>query len=207
MRSLGLDQLALVLAHNENDLLDPAVIDMLESALTAGQIGGFGASVYSAETAARLIATVPIAALQLPASVLDWRFEEAHIFVRAKARSIALFVRSVFLQGALTADPSLLPAHLSPLVDAVRKVQRIAKNAGYSLPEFLIPPIRDIPGVTSLVIGVENRNQLSDAILASTAASLPKGVLEQVREAAQSLPSEFCDPSQWKRLAHRHTRG
>ena len=109
MRALGIEQLPLVLTHSETDLFDPYILHAFRVATERKMIGRFGASTYRPEVALRLIETTPIAALQVPASVLDHRFIDAGVFAAAKAREICVFVRSVFLQGALVGNPELLP--------------------------------------------------------------------------------------------------
>jgi aryl-alcohol dehydrogenase-like predicted oxidoreductase len=202
-RALGVKRLALVLAHEESDLDDPAVVEAFSEAVRDDLIGGYGASAYSVETALRLIETVPLAALQLPANVLDRRFEAAGVFTAARERGIAVFVRSVFLKGALVGDPAALPAHLGPLASAARRIQQLARDVGCALPDLLIPPVRDIPGANSLVIGVDNAAQLVPIIAASRASTPSVEVMQQMLSAASGLPREMVDPSSWRSLERR----
>ena len=69
--ALGVRPLPLVMVHEEADLLDPHVVDAFEAAVGDGAIARFGASVYQPAVAERLIAAVPVAALQIPASIAD----------------------------------------------------------------------------------------------------------------------------------------
>lgn len=203
MKALGTEPLALVLVHEETDLLDPHIVNALQSAVAQRRIGGFGASAYRPDVAAQLIETLPIAALQVPASIVDRQFERAGIFAAAAARGIAVFARSIFLQGALLARPDLLPAHLAPLSRLVEHLHLIAWETERSLAEILIPPMRDIPGVTSLVLGIDRADQLAPHLLAMGAASLPASILQQVQQAVGALPPGIIDPSNWKTLAGR----
>jgi aryl-alcohol dehydrogenase-like predicted oxidoreductase len=201
MRALGIEQLPLVLTHNENDLLDPYILDAFRVAAERKMIGRFGASTYRPEIALRLIETTPIAALQVPASVLDDRFIDAGVFAAAKARDICVFVRSVFLQGALIGNPELLPPHLAPLAVAARQLSRVAADLGRPIAELLIPPIRDIPGASSLTIGVSDPYQLETAVKAIRAESLPEDAQQRVQKVAAGVPPELTDPTSWKSLA------
>jgi aryl-alcohol dehydrogenase-like predicted oxidoreductase len=201
MRALGTERLPLVLVHEETDLLDPHVVEAFQSAVADNVIGAFGASVYRVDIAARLIETAPIAALQVPANVVDRRFENAGIFAAAAARGVAVFVRSVFLQGALLAKPQSLPAHLARIAQVVRQLQLIASEARLPLPQLLIPPIRDIEGVTSLVLGVDKAEQLLPHLSASQAVAPSAAIMQRIREAVESLPPEIIDASKWKSLS------
>jgi uncharacterized protein len=207
MGALGIKQLPLVLTHNEADLLDPHILDAFRLAVEQKAICNFGASTYRPDVALQLIETTPIAALQVPASVLDQRFIDAGVFAAAKARNICVFVRSVFLQGSLVGKPELLPSHLEPLASAAEQLSRIADDIGRPVVELLIPPIRDIPGACSLTIGVNDIGQFEAVLKATRAEPLPEHVFQRVREVAAAVPQEFIDPTLWKSLAEARRRG
>jgi aryl-alcohol dehydrogenase-like predicted oxidoreductase len=199
--ALGVAPLALVMVHEESDLLDPAVVDEFQSALADGSIGGFGASVYHTAVAERLIATTPIAALQVPASIADRRFEQAGIFGAAFTRGIAVFVRSVFLQGVLLMRPERLPDHLNVFAPFLAALADAARRSGRSIPELLITALRDVPGVTSLVLGAETANQLEPHMSALLAAPFPHAVRDDLIQSASRIPPDILMPTNWKRLA------
>ena len=199
--ALGIEPLALVLAHEESDLLDPAVIEEFQSALAGGSIGGFGASVYQVAVAERLIATTPIAALQVPANIADRRFEQAGLFGAAAKLNIAVFVRSVFLQGILLMTPERLPEHLKTFAPLLAALADAARRSGRSIPELLITAVRDVPGVTSLVLGVDSASQLDPNMRALLAPPLPPAIREDLIQSASRIPPDILMPTNWKRLA------
>jgi aryl-alcohol dehydrogenase-like predicted oxidoreductase len=205
-KALGLEMLPLVLVHDETDLIDPAVVDAFQTAVAAGTIGGFGVSAYCTDIAKRLIATIPIAALQVPVNIADQRFVQSGIIAAAAERGIAVFARSVFLQGALRGDPELLPTHLEPLAAAVRQVHRIAHDAGRPVSELLIPSVRDIPGIVSLIIGVDRAAQLDPHLSAIRAKPMSPTSIDQIEDVIRGLPRDIIDPSNWKALVGQ-TRG
>jgi len=200
-RSLGTEQLALVLTHEETDLLDPANADEFTSALADGSIAGFGASTYHVSIAEKLIATVPLAALQVPASIADRRFEEAGVFRTASDRGIAVFARSVFLQGLLLMSPERLPGHLSIFAPILAALANASQHSGRSIMELLIAAVRDTPGVTSLVIGADSEKQLGESSKALTGPPLPRDVREDLAHVASRIPAEMLIPSNWSHSA------
>jgi aryl-alcohol dehydrogenase-like predicted oxidoreductase len=187
----------LVLAHSAGDLLNPAVVDLLEAAVASGRISAFGASVYAPEIALRLLRTVPIAALQLPLSAVDCRFQVAGVLVEARERGVAVFARSVFLQGALLMLPEQLPTHLIAIATPLRALRAAALDAGRSLSELLLIHARDTPGVSSLVLGVERAEQLTPHLVAFGGPGLSDETRERIADVAAPLAPEIIDPSRW----------
>ena len=201
-KSLGVEPLALVLAHVGTDLLDPLIAGEFQSIVTAGDIKGFGASVYDPATAERLIDTVPIAALQAPASVADRRFEQAGLFAAASNRGIAVFVRSIFLQGILLIEPERLPDHLKGLAPFLTALAEAARGSNRSIAALAITALRDFPSVTSLILGVDSAEQLATNIEAMKASPVPPAVLSELIGSASRIPPDILLPTNWKRLAH-----
>ena len=198
-KALGRATIDLVLAHREADLLDDAVASALNEARERGEIGGFGASVYSIETARRLIDIEHIRALQVPMSAADRRFDTSGIVGRANDRGLVVFARSVFLQGALLMAPDLLPPHLAPLGPRLSQARAIAEARGRPLSEALMLAVRDTPGVTSLVVGVDRADQLAPHCRSIRAAPLGQDAASTLIACFEGLSDDVIDPSRWPR--------
>ena len=199
--ALGIKPLPLVMVHEERDLLDSAVVDELQHCVARGDIEAFGASVYDVAVAQRLIATTPAAALQIPASIADRRFLEADIPRTAADRGIAVFVRSVFLQGILLTAPDRLPPHLRAFSPLLAAMAEAAQATGRSRVELLIDAVRNIPGISSIVIGVDVPGQIEASAKAALASPIPDEVRSALLRAAEALPRDIIVPSNWSRLA------
>jgi aryl-alcohol dehydrogenase-like predicted oxidoreductase len=197
--ALQVRRLDVVLVHRETDLLKHAVAEALAEAAAEGLIGAFGASLYNPDIGLKLIETVPVSALQLPASLVDDRFQRAGVFAAAKAAGVAVFVRSVFLQGALLMKPEKLPDHLRPLAGPLLAMREFARRHGRTPIEVLILAMRDIPGVSSLVVGVEQATQLRPLTAAIRARPLDEPELETLRRTVGQLPDNVINPSAWPR--------
>lgn len=199
-RALGQSRLDLVLAHQARDLLDDAVISALEKAVRDGLIAGFGASVYEPEEASLLVRHVPIQAIQAPISLVDRRMPEAGLLDDALAAGIAVFARSVFLQGVLLMPPGCLPAHLTPLTDAIISFRRLASDLGMSLHALALAGVRDLHGVTSVVVGMERVEQMQPHLAAMATPALQTNVMEEIARIVKGLPLEVINPSLWPRV-------
>jgi aryl-alcohol dehydrogenase-like predicted oxidoreductase len=197
--ALGMGSLDLVLMHRESDLLDNAVVDAFLEAIECGTVRAFGASLYSPSVGLELLERVPMAALQIPASLVDRRFERAGVLTMAQSQGVALFIRSAFLQGALLLPPDSLPSHLEELSPAMRAIHEFCDNEGCSISEVLVLAIRDLPGVSSIVLGVERAAQLEPHINAIAAPPLAPERLAALRDRIGIVPERLVNPSCWPR--------
>ena len=202
-KSLGVEPLTLVLAHDGSDLLDPIIAGEFQSLVASGAIRGFGASVYDPATAGRLIDTVPIMALQAPASIADRRFELAGSLAAASRRGIAVFVRSIFLQGVLLMEPEHLPDHLKGFAPFLAALAEAARQSNQSIATLAITTLRDISAITSLVFGVDSANQLTSNVEAMTATPIPPAIRAELIQSASRIPPDILLPTNWKHLVHR----
>lgn len=191
--ALGRCPLDLVLVHRGADLLDAAVRGSLEAARDAGLIAGFGASVYAPAVADRLLREVDISALQAPVSLVDRRLAASGVLAEAARRGVLVFARSVFLQGALLLDPDRLPSHLAPLAP----VRAALSEFGMPIAALALLGVRDLAGVSSVVVGVDRAAQLATHVAAMRRPRLPQSVMDGIASIARSLPEQVIDPSCW----------
>jgi aryl-alcohol dehydrogenase-like predicted oxidoreductase len=198
-QALQVPRLDVVLVHRETDLLKRAVADALVEAAAEGLIGAFGASLYRPDIGLQLIETVPVSALQVPGSLVDDRFQRAGVLTAAKAAGVAVFVRSIFLQGALLMEPEKLAENLNALAGPLSAVREFARKHGRTPIEVLILAMRDMPGVSSLVVGVERATQLPPLAAAIRARPLDETELEALRRIVGQLPDHVINPSAWPR--------
>jgi aryl-alcohol dehydrogenase-like predicted oxidoreductase len=198
---LGRRPLDLVLAHRGEDLLDGSLVAVLEEAVTRGDLRAFGASVYSPDVALQILNEVPIAALQVPLSVVDRRFLDAGVVQRAQAMSVRVFARSVLLQGSLMLSEQALPRYLSALIPAIRALRAAAAQSGLSPLTLAVRAIIDTPGIASTVIGIERPEQLQPHLAAASAPPLTNDLMKPVYDAARDMPAAVLDPSRWPSVA------
>jgi aryl-alcohol dehydrogenase-like predicted oxidoreductase len=195
--SLRTSRLDLVLAHRGRDLLDPRVLTVLRRQRDKGLIGAFGGSVYETELAMQLLEIEDLAALQVPVSITDRRFIEAGVTGAASSRGVAVFARSIFLQGTLVMAPDALPANLSALGPAIRRARLQARDAGRALEELLLVWARDQHGIASLVVGAENPMQIAQIAQALSAPRLSEALAADLSRAFDGLPRSLLDPRNW----------
>ncbi len=192
---LGIDCLPLVLFHRE---ADGRYLDELLALRDLGWLQHAGVSCDNRPgPAAAFAAGGRAAALQIPANVLDPRHARAGSFRAAAANGVAVFVRSVYLQGLLAMPESDVPPRLQGLVPTRRRLESLAREAGLALTELAVRGMLGQEGVTCVLAGVETRDQLLDNIALFNRGPLPADLLAAVDAAVPTLPEAWLTPSMW----------
>ncbi|WP_188408651.1 aldo/keto reductase [Agaricicola taiwanensis] len=198
-RMLGVGRLQMVMAHRGTDLLDPLVSDELQAAVDRGEITAIGGSFYTAEEALQVMAVRDLAGLQLPLSAVDTRAVNSGVLTAASERGTEVFARSVFLQGALLMPPDRLPPHLAPLAAVIRELDGLALRWQIPIAHLLLLFLRELQGVSYIVVGVERGDQLASHLEAMTRPPLSAEQRQRLNELGEDLPRSVLDPSQWPR--------
>ncbi|KKU74162.1 MAG: NADP-dependent oxidoreductase domain protein [Parcubacteria group bacterium GW2011_GWA2_47_26] len=158
-----------------------------------------GVSVYSPERALQAIETDGVSTIQIPANILDRRFEQAGVFKHARERGVEVYVRSVFLQGLLLMDSKNLPAHMKFARPVVERVEQLAQEFNITNQVLALQYVKTAFPDAHVIIGAETPQQVRDNVSVWNALP-PAGIVERVREAFQSIDEKVLDPRQWPRL-------
>lgn len=192
---LGLDCLPLVLFHRETDAIH---LDALLALRDRGWLRAAGVSCDNRPgPAAELATRAGVAALQVPANVLDPRHWQGGSFAAAARRGVAVFVRSVYLQGLLLMPEADIPEPLRPVVPARRALEALAAEAGISVAELAARFMLGLEGVTSLVMGVDTVSQLEHNLALVGRGPLDPALAAAVTAAIPSLPEVVVSPPLW----------
>lgn len=166
----------------------------LERLREQGKARALGASIYNESLEAGL-RTPEFACLQVAASVLDRRVEEARS--RQSAVGKDFIIRSVLLRGVLSARYHALPASMLPLHRATAVLDRIAGDAGISLTELAYRYVAAFDGL--MLVGTANIAELAQAIEYVERGPLPNEVVLRIRS-IPSLEDRSLNPAQWPSL-------
>ena len=195
---LRLDCLPLVLFHRE---ADGRYLDELDRLKAKGWLRHSGVSCDNRPgPAARFAANRCVRALQVPGNLLDRRHQHSGLLAEATAHNVAIFIRSVYLQGLLVMPEAAVPAHVRTVLTVRRKLEAVAQAAGIPLAELAIRYMLSQVGVTSLVIGVETVAQIQDNVRLFTRGPLAPEVLAAADTVVPNLPEAIVTPSLWPTL-------
>ncbi|MFO1006163.1 MAG: aldo/keto reductase [Planctomycetaceae bacterium] len=192
-QKLRLDCLPIVLFHRETDA---AHMEGLARLRDRGWLKFYGVSCDNFAGPAKEFAA-STDALQIPANIVDRRHLQSDFFEVATSNNVAIFVRSVYLQGLLVMPEHDIPDSLREILPARHTLDRIAQQAGLSLQELAVRFILSQSGVTSVLVGVESVSQVTDNLALFNGQPLPDDVLTQLQRLNCDLPESLITPSQW----------
>lgn len=154
-----------------------------------------GVSVYEPADTRLALGDPWIGAIQLPANLLDRRTTD---ILNDESASIGthLFVRSVFLQGALLAPPGDVDRRVPGLGRYVGAVQQLAHSLCRPVQQLAVQWARSLPGVQGVIVGTDSESQLEQLAKAWDAPRLDQEELELVAR-LPAPPPRLIDPRTW----------
>ena len=169
-----------LLLHQPDDLRKPGaerLVALLEELKGAGTVARIGISAYDRAQIELALDRFPLDAVQVPINLLDQRLLQDGTLARLRHRNVEVHARSAFLQGALLAEPSALPAHFAPHRDRLSAVGRAAERAGLSRLALCLRFVLDQPVIDRVIVGVTGLGELQQILAAATDVTpLPEGL-------------------------------
>lgn len=164
LEKLGITKVNCIMLHRTADLFErgPWIAAAMESLVKKGYTEVVGASVYNGSELEKMFEYDVYTATQIPMSIFDQRLIASGMTDRLADRGITVFVRSVFLQGLFFLDPDKVtdPILLEYAVPKIRLLRDCAETEGMSIAELAISYMRDVKGVSSLVLGADTSVQV-----------------------------------------------
>ena len=192
LRNLGLDRLPLCLFHRYDDL---PYLDAALALKEKGFVEHVGVSVYEPEQALEALSLEGIDAIQIPTNILDRSFLRCEIPIKAERRGIAVFVRSVYLQGVLGLSDDDLPDFLQELYPILLRLARISGDQG--LASLALRYVASLPGVLGVLTGLETLAQLEDNLAWIGQGELSRETMEEIDRAVTEVPRRLLDMRTW----------
>ncbi len=184
LENLGIDSLPVCLFH---DTVDVAYMDILLALKREGLVQHAGASVVKPDQMEMVLSTPGVEAIQVPMNMLDQRIRRSGDLARATDAGMAVFVRSIYLQGLLVMPlEGIMPA-LHQVVPVRQALQQIAGDTGLTMPEMALRYGLSLPGVTSVLTGVETVEQMAANAKIAARGPLPPEVVQAVDGAVPDL--------------------
>jgi aryl-alcohol dehydrogenase-like predicted oxidoreductase len=202
---LQLKQIPIVLLHNP-DVMErwgDAVTAGFRTVIREGLVGRAGISVaHNTKEEYRVLSNYLqddlYEAVQLQLNVLDHRPIRSGILEMLREAGKIVFARSVFLQGVIYLSEEELSARLPDAAEPVAALRALAEEYGVPLAQAAVSFVRDTPGVTSLVVGAETKEQVRDNAALIAAPAMPEELRERLLERFANVPDRVVTPSMWK---------
>jgi aryl-alcohol dehydrogenase-like predicted oxidoreductase len=196
---LKMRQIPIVLIHHAPDLIvyGRPVIESLNRLKKEGLAKCTGVSVYDPEEVKEFLKIGQLEAIEIPINLFDRRLLDQGLLVELAKKEMLVLARSIFLQGLFFLDPNKLPASLHLAEKPLRQLCRLSRESGISIEALAVTFVRDLPEISSLVVGVETVEQLKRNIEVLNARPLPERINEKLEQDYSNIPEMIINPSLW----------
>ncbi len=188
---------ATYLTHGAADYLRPAVRACLQEAAEREDVGAIGVSLYTAADVFAAITAGPPNAIQLPISVLDPHMTNGGALASCTTAAVTVFARSVFLQGVILMPLDRIPPGLDGLRSPLMEFDALCTEAETTRASVSLRYVRDLPGVSSTIVGAYASDQIAALIAAAKEPPISDPQRAAIASIAKSAPAELLDPRTW----------
>jgi aryl-alcohol dehydrogenase-like predicted oxidoreductase len=179
---------------------DGAVWDRLIELLEDGTVEALGVSVQTPQEALAALECPDVQHIQLPFNILDWRWREAGVIARIKARAhVTVHARSVYLQGLLASDAGFWPQVEG--VDApalVRTLRGLARDYDReNTADLCLAFARGQNWIDGIVVGMETETQLEENLRHFVRRPLSAEDCAAIQHHLPRVPETLLNPALW----------
>lgn len=185
-----------LLLHHPDDLRKPGarhIATFLEDLKRSAAVAKVGVSAYDRSQIEIAADCMPLDLVQVPVNLLDQRLLHDGTLESLMRRGVEVHARSVFLQGALLAEPAQLSPHFGAHRERFAAVAAVARQAGIPRLACCLRFVLAQPAIDRVIVGVTALAELQQIIAAALDATpLPGGL-----EALASDDPQLINPSRW----------
>ena len=198
--NLKVNKIPIYLLHHPEDiyLKNGIAIECLNQIKDEGLIGMLGISIYDPKEVEFSLNFKEIDIIQVPINLFDHRLIKTGLLKKLNKRNIKIFARSVYLQGLFFKHLKALPQDLKIVEEPLKELHNIIERYQLDIAELAALFVRDIPEVSSLVIGAEKMEQIKKNIEILNKEPLNEEIREVILELFAEMPQKVIDPRLWK---------
>ena len=136
-------------------------------------------------------------AIQIPINLFDHRLIDSGLLNELKGNNIIVFARSIFLQGLFHMIPEDLPSNLEEAKEPLQKLIDLSTSLDIPIGNLAFSFVRDLPGITSIVMGVDTKDQLAEDIELLNSPKLNESIIQEILDTFNQINENIVDPSKW----------
>ncbi len=201
IKNLQIKKIPIYLIHHTPDIniKDGLIIDCLTQIKSDGLIDKFGISAYNPEEVKTSLKFKDINVIQIPINIFDQRLIRNGLLKELKKRGYIIFARSIYLQGLFFISPEKLPKNLKIAKKPLLKLQTIIKEYDIDIDKLTFLFVRDLPEISSLVIGTEKVKQVERNIKILKEQPLLNDIRNRIMEEFSEISERIINPSLWNK--------
>ena len=196
---LGMEKIPFVKLHSEKMIstYGDTLINALQDLKREGLVSGVGISFSDKTHLWDYTDGAGFDCVQIPANMFDCR-EILDGGIKTLAdRGIAVFIRSLYLQGLFFKNTDELPEKIRSAKGPIESLRTLSRDTGISVAELAITFIRDTDGITSLILGCDTAEQLEESVKLIDAPKMEEAVRARILEISQSVEPTVIRPWEW----------
>lgn len=201
LSSLKLNKIPICLFHMDPELQIHQVLEILPELFinlkNEGLIDHAGISIYWPDDLELCLDHPVLEAFQAPVNIFDQRLLNSNILSKMKVANKLFFARSVFMRGLLLMPPESLKGNLVKATPHLKRLNEIAKWNNMSVAQLIFSYVRDLNGVTSIVIGAEKVEQIEQNIQLLEGKPLTKELRDLIDTSFKNISEDIITPKYW----------
>ncbi len=198
--NLRLNKIPFLMLHNESYLVKygSSIISALGKLKKEGLVDNIGVSFSDKTRLLDLCDTEVFDCIQLPLNMFDNKELCSGAVKKISDCGVAVFVRSIYLQGLFFIDPQHLPEKLISAREPLMKLRSLAENIGTDISELALSFIRSSNGINSVALGCETPQQVEQNAMLFEKGEISKTVREKIFEISETVEPIIIRPWEWK---------
>jgi len=199
IEDLKVKKIPIYLIHHPTDIYleEGLIFECLTQIKKEGLIDRCGISAYNPEEVISSLKFKEIDAVQVPINVFDHRFIKMDLLKELKKKKYLIFARSIYLQGLFFIQPQNLPNYLRKAEEHLIKLRNISNEYNIEIDKLVFLFVRDLPEITSLVIGAEKIEQVARNIELLKEKPLSNKIHQLIMREFSEIPEKIINPSFW----------
>ena len=197
MKRLGCSKIPICLYHHPQNAFDDFVINSLNKLKEEGLVESIGLSTYTPDDVHKFLKIKEFDAIQIPINLFDLRLLNNGLIQKLSKANKIVFARSIFLQGLFFLNPNKLPTHMSLSRKYLEELHNISNEYEISIPRLALTFARDIQGIDSLVIGVDDVIQLEMNLGILDSPPLSNKIIQRIYNTFNDIPEKIINPNTW----------
>jgi len=195
LKTLNIEKMHGFILHDSKQLVSrhgECIYRTLADLKQQGLIEKIGVSIYSPVTLDELVPHYDFDIVQAPFNILDQRMLSSGWMTRLRSMNTELHVRSIFLQGLLLMNSKDRPYYFNKWAKLWRRLEEWLRESKLMPLDACVRFINQFEKINQLIVGVDNKEQLAQIILASEMPPL------KVPDYLISDDEDLINPSNWR---------
>ena len=211
-QKLAIDRIPIFMSHTEKNYIDygDKLVDALNELKNEGIITNSAISLSNKDEFERIIDCGGFDAVQIPLNILDNKEIQCGLVKKASDAGIAVFVRSVYLQGLffrkkedfLVQNPNAPELKLQEMnekvLPVIERVREFADELNVSVAQLAMSFIKDTYGVDSLVVGSETPEQVKNNLEMFNQPEISEDILAKILNEFKDIDPFVISPWMWE---------